>query len=438
MKITGGYALKEGTALARVPLFASLTGDELEQLASSLTIIDVPAGTVLIHEGEVGNSFYIVKDGQVEAVKDLGTTNEKILNTMDPGDYLGEMSLLSHNGLRNASIRAVSRARLWKMTQADFNDLLKREPASGYELLKDLSQRLDSTQQLIIEDLKDKNRQLMLAYEELKGAQEQIIEKEKLERELQLAHDIQMSILPAELPDLPGFDFGANIQPARQVGGDLYDFIPLDENRVGILIGDVTDKGVPAAIFMAQVQAFFRAEARKHDSPDEVLEVVNRLLMEKTEHKLFVTVIYGVLDRKTATYTYTRAGHELPILCSSEGEARFMPFSSGQPLGIFDYPLLDSNAITIPPGSAVLLYTDGLTDERNTQKNPFGDERLLDAASNIGAVSAQELCDRLLQTVMDYGGEEPQVDDLTLATTDEQAHLDKLRQQHRKMVDSEW
>ena len=407
--------MKEGTALGRVPLFASLTEDELEQLASSLTIIDVPAGTVLIHEGEVGNSFYIVKEGQVEAVKDLGTKNEKILNRMGPGDYLGEMSLLSHDGLRNASIRAVTLAHLWKMTQADFNDLLKQEPVSGYELLKDLSQRLDSTQKLIIKDLKDKNQQLMLAYEELKAAQEQIIEKEKLERELQLAHDIQMSILPAELPELLGFDFGANIQPARQVGGDLYDFIPLDEDRIGILIGDVTDKGVPAAIFMAQAQAFLRAEARKHDSPNDVLEAVNRLLMEKNVQRLFVTVIYGVLDRKTSIYTYARAGHELPVLCSSEGEAKFMPFSSGQPLGILDYPLLDSNSITIPPGGAVLLYTDGMTDERNAQEIPFGDERLLDAASNIGAFSAQELCDQLLQTVMEFGGDEPQVDDLTLA-----------------------
>jgi len=407
--------LKEEATLAKVPLFASLPADELEKLASSLSLIEIPAGTILIHEGECGHSFFVIKKGQVEAVKDLGTTNEKVLNRMGPGDYVGEMSLLSHDGLRNASIRAVSQASLWQMTQADFDALLQRQPSSGYELLKDLSQRLDSSQNDIIDDLKDKNRQLVLAYKELKAAQAQIIEKEKLERELQLAHDIQMSILPAELPELAGFDFGANIQPARQVGGDLYDFIPIDENRIGILIGDVTDKGVPAAIFMAQVQAFLLAEARRYETPSEVLAAVNRLLLQKNEERYFVTVLYGVLDRESATYTYARAGHELPILYQSNGEARLMPLTSGQPLGIFEDPFLDENVVTIPPGGGLILYTDGITDERDHQQLPFGEDRLLQAVRDNAGLSAQELCDHILQTVMEFGGDEPQVDDLTLA-----------------------
>jgi serine phosphatase RsbU (regulator of sigma subunit) len=370
--------LKEEATLAKVPLFASLPADELEKLASSLSLIEIPAGTVLIHEGECGHSFFVIKHGQVEAVKDLGTTNEKVLNRMGPGDYLGEMSLLSHDGLRNASIRAVSQASLWQMTQADFDALLQRQPSSGYELLKDLSQRLDSSQNDIIDDLK-------------------------------------MSLLPAELPELAGFDFGANIQPARQVGGDLYDFIPIEKNRVGVLIGDVTDKGVPAAIFMAQVQAFLLAEAKRYETPSEVLAAVNRLLLQKNEERYFVTVLYGVLDRESATYTYARAGHELPILYQSNGEARLMPLTSGQPLGIFEDPFLDENVVTIPPGGGLILYTDGITDERDHQQLPFGEDRLLQAVWGNGGLSAQELCDHILQTVMEFGGDEPQVDDLTLA-----------------------
>ena len=139
-----------------------------------------------------------------------------------------------------------------------------------------LSQRLDNTNVSTFRDLTEKNRQLQKAFDELKAAQEQLIEKERLERELKVAADIQMSILPDVLPVHEAFDFGGRILPARQVGGDFYDVFFLDEDKIGVLIGDVADKGVPSAIFMARAHALIIAEADSATSPGEVLRMVKQ------------------------------------------------------------------------------------------------------------------------------------------------------------------
>src|SRR3712207_3101439 len=143
------------------------------------------------------------------------------------------------------------------------------------------------------------------------AAQQQIIEKQRLEHELQLAYEIQTSILPRVLPQLQGYDFGATMVPARVVGGDFFEFVELGDDRVGIAVGDVTDKGMPAAIFMAQTHALLRAEAVRSAAPHEVLRCVNRHVVEMNAAGLFVTMLYGVLDRASASFSYARAGHEL-------------------------------------------------------------------------------------------------------------------------------
>jgi len=400
--------------LEDLPIFNSLPKSELNNLASALSIIHAPAGTIICHEGEPGHSFYIIRDGLIEVVKDVGTADEKVLTDLGAGDYVGEMSLLSREGLRNASVKAKTDANLWEMTHKDFDDLMSRFPKPAYELMRDLSQRLNQTQNNIIEDLRLKNAQLETAYEALKAAQAQIIEKEKMERELQLAHEIQMSLLPGVIPHLQGYDIGAKIESARQVGGDLYNFIPLDGGKMGILIGDVTDKGVPAAIFMAQVQAMFRAEARRKAPMCLILDTVNSLLMEKNEQGFFVTALYGVLDPDTNTFSYVRAGHEIPILCSIQSGAKFLPLVPGQPLGIFQDPILEDSTVEIPSGSALVLYTDGLTEGQDSNFIQFQENQLLDqVCTNVG-LSAQEMCDRLMQTVIDYREGMPLQDDVTL------------------------
>jgi sigma-B regulation protein RsbU (phosphoserine phosphatase) len=400
--------------LAQVPLFSILPESELQALALSLSTRQFNPGEILFREGERGDRFYVVRKGEVEIVKAMGSPQENISAARGPGEFIGEMSLLNRDSLRTASVRALSQVVLWEMTRRDFDTLLNRYPQLAYEMVRVLSLRLTAAHNAEIKTLEEKNRQLSSAYEELKAAQAQIIEKERLERDLQVAHDIQMSILPARLPEIAGYDFGACLVPARSVGGDFYDLFGLPHARLGIMIGDVTDKGVPAAIFMAQAHAFLLAAAEADLPPAEVLLNVNRHLMAMDEAGLFVTVLYGVLDFQSGVFSYARAGHELPMLCQAGVAARLCPRNPGQPLGIFDAPLLDEQTLRLSPGESLLLYTDGVMDERDPQGERYGIARLVGALGAAAGKRAQATCDGLLGELQAHQSGAPQDDDITL------------------------
>jgi sigma-B regulation protein RsbU (phosphoserine phosphatase) len=372
--------------LGQIPLFRELSQTELEHLTNTLRVRKLAHETVLFKEGEVSDHFYIIIDGQMEIIKALGTTEERLIALRGPGEFIGELSLVNPDGLRMASVRSQGIAKLWEMTHADFDDLLHRHPKLSYKIVTVLSSRLTSAHDATIEDLKEKNRKLTEAYEELQAAQAQIIEKEILERELQMASEIQMSILPQEVPELQGFDFGVCFDPARAIGGDFFDFVPLDSETVGIFIGDVADKGVPSALFMAQIHALL----------------------------YFATVIYGLLHSNTREFTYARAGHDLPIIGGKNGEAQMVPHGQGQLLGILEDPIFDEQTITIAPGSTLLLYTDGMTDCRNSKGEIFGIENLTTEIGALNETPTQNLCNNLLKTIKDYQGDAPQDDDITL------------------------
>lgn len=408
------YTQEDIHLLAQTPLFSDLPSAELEFLARSLRTSQFHAGELVMREGEPGDFFYILRQGQVEVIKALSTPEQSLLAVRGAGEFVGELSLLNRGGLRTASVRALTPLLAWEMSCDDFDALLIRQPALAVKMARVLSDRLTAAHEVAIHDLTEKNRQLAQAYEELKAAQAQIIEKEKLERELQLAHQIQMAILPAALPQAAGFDFGACLLPARSVGGDFYDVLRLDEHRLGIMVGDVTDKGVPAAIFMAQVHAFLMAEAEHSLSPGDVLRKVNAHLMAMTDSGLFVTVLYGVLDCRDGQFSYARAGHELPLLAEQGKYLVFKPLSPGQPLGLFDEPLLDEQRLTLEPGQCLLLYTDGVNDERSPAGDIFGMPRLLAALESSTAFTAQGLVDHLLGAVLAHLDGAPQDDDITL------------------------
>lgn len=400
--------------LARTPLFKGLPEDEISQLSETLRVLEIPPNTVLFQEGEVGDRFYIIIQGQIEVIKAIGTPEERLIGLRGPGEFVGELSLINRAGLRTASVRSLGPAHLWEMSHEEFDDLLHRQPLMTFELINVLSERLTNAHDSTIKDLQEKNFELTQAYEELKAAQAQIIEKERLERELQVAFEIQTSILPQSLPELKGYDFGALMVPARAVGGDFYDIIPLSSNKVGIIIGDVADKGVPSAIFMAQTHALLYAMANIDTTPTQVLLHVNDLLLKIGESSLFVTVLYGVLDRTTNEFAYARAGHELPIIINAEGKTDIAPYEQGQLMGILDDLVLDEQIISCPPGGTILLYTDGVIDARHSNGESFGMERLLDVTRKIHPGSAQDQCDQLWQILCDFQSKDAQEDDVTI------------------------
>src|SRR5918996_3229948 len=178
-------------------------------------------------------------------------------------------------------------------------------------------------------------------------------ERERVEQELRVAQLIQQQFLPRELPDLHGWHVAAYYRPAREVGGDFYDFIELPGGRIGIVVGDVTDKGVPAALVMATTHSLLRAEAPRLVEPSKVLERVNELLVEEMPPKMFVTCLYAVLDPHTGVITFANAGHNLPYVGTAKGTVELR--ATGMPLGLLANMSYEETSATLQPGNSLLL-----------------------------------------------------------------------------------
>ncbi len=406
--------------LRRIYLFNSVEESAQRELARSLQVVQLEADQVLFYENDSGDCFYIIIEGNLEIIKACGTAEERLLQNWGPGNFLGEMSLFDVGGRRSATVRAKTCATLLKMSHTSFRALLHRQPELAFEVTRQLSLRLRNTDNAIIQGLQEKNRLLAAAYAELQAAQVQIIEKERLERELQVAHEIQESILPHRLPVIPGVDMGVLMRPARAVGGDLYDLIVLKNNCLGVVIGDVSDKGVPAAIFMALARSLLRAEASRMAPPAVVLREVNRHLLDMNTAGLFITVIYGVLDCNRRQFTFVRAGHEFPFFFQKDGTEILPGIGHGQALGLFEDVLLEELSITLPPGSRIVLYTDGATDAVNPEDQRFGRERLRESICRHLLSSASDFCGAMFQDIVQFQNGASQADDVAMVAIDVQ------------------
>ncbi len=400
--------------ISQFPLFSVLPQSEIRHLASSLHVCEFGKDTLLFKEGEEGKHYYILIDGEVEIIKALGTADERLLAVRGSGSFLGEMSLLSPDNRHTASVRARTALHLLEMTRDDLEKLLARRPKFAFEMMRTLSQRLDESEDLTIRDLRRKNRELIKAYKDLEAAQALLIEQERLERELELARQIQESILPHTLPQIPCFDFGVHIVPMAEVGGDFYDFISLDENTLAIVAGDVADHGIPAALFMALTVTLLRAEAQRSSDPGEVLRSVNNHLLKMNQTGMFVTIFYGVLDCNKNEFKYARAGHELPLLEDVHGEIYPIEKRTGQPLALLPDPELDEGDIRLPEEGLLLLYTDGATDAIDRNGGMFGTVRLINIMQSEFQRSAQALCDVVWGELETFRGDMIQHDDVTL------------------------
>ena len=400
--------------LKGIPLFADLPLEEIKLLISALDRVTLKPGDILFREGEPAEHLYVVARGQLEINMASGTDNELVLNVVNEGAYIGEMGIIMPGGKRTAGARARGDVMLLSMSRTQFQGLLQRHPELANAMVSVLSERLDNTNVSTFRNLSEKNRQLQHALDDLQAAQEQLIEKERLERELQVAAEIQMSILPAVLPVNENYDFGGRILPARQVGGDFYDVFSVGQDKMGVLIGDVADKGVPSAIFMARAHALIIAEADSHSSPGEVLRMVNKHITHLEKSTQFVTALYGVLDTKNGEFSYARAGHEPPLVLHSNGEVQRLPHQPGMALGLWEDIALDEYSYILPQGSLLVMFTDGMTDCRDPHGTPFGLDRIKEIMSALGGLSAQAGCDQLLDKLVSYQNGSKQDDDVTL------------------------
>jgi serine phosphatase RsbU (regulator of sigma subunit) len=241
------------------------------------------------------------------------------------------------------------------------------------------------------------------------------VERERVEQELRVARSIQQASLPKEVPELEGWQISPLYQPAREVGGDFYDFHLLSEGRLGLVVGDATGKGVPAALVMSTTCGMLRAVSQALDSssPGEMLERVNEALVPSIPANMFVTCFYAILDPNSGSLRYANAGHDVPYLHRNSAAEELR--ARGMPLGLMPGMIYEENEIVLDAGEAALLYSDGLVEAHDPRGEMFGFPRLRELVAEHGEKRSLE--ETLLEELYSFVGESwEQEDDITLLT----------------------
>ncbi|MBI3951403.1 MAG: PP2C family protein-serine/threonine phosphatase, partial [Acidobacteria bacterium] len=234
-----------------------------------------------------------------------------------------------------------------------------------------------------------------------------------LEEQLRIARDVQLSLLPKAAPRLDGLDIaGLNI-PSEDIGGDYFDFIPIVEGHLGVVVADVAGKGIPASLIMAGFRAFLLSEIRNNYAIRTIFAKVNNLLYESLKEYQFVTAFYGVLDVARRRFTYSNAGHHPAILLRADGQQRHLK-SGGPVLGMFEGTTYNERFMDLAPGDILLLYTDGLVEAQNQAGEMFGRERLEQFARANAHLNAHESCEAIYAEMRRFTEEECLTDDTTI------------------------
>lgn len=268
-------------------------------------------------------------------------------------------------------------------------------------------------------DLKDLEITIEKSLSEINLYKQAMVSHNKLvalQQELDIATTIQTSILPKTFPAFPDrkeFDIYAKMIPAKEVGGDLYDFFLIDKYRLGVVIGDVSGKGIAAALLMAVCKTLIKATAYKGLPTDSVLFEVNNLLVDESPPNMFVTVFYGVLDTRNGAFEYSNGGHNSPYLISNDGTTKLLDDVGGLLLGTIKSTEYQSNIIMLKPGESIFLYTDGVTEAFNSNEEDFKEERLLQSLKINSVSSAEKIVANVFETVKNFTNGVEQSDDIT-------------------------
>ncbi len=241
--------------------------------------------------------------------------------------------------------------------------------------------------------------------------------KERIESELRIAGDIQKSMLPSSFPAFPDrkdFDIHALMRPAKEVGGDFFDFFLLDDDHLCISVGDVSGKGTPAALFMSVTKYLIEACTTVDTPIDETLEKINMLLAKNNSTCMFVTVFLGILDLNSGVFIYANAGHNSPLIWTNGAPVTFLDLIGGPLLGIMEPGLFKVGKTTLSPNGGLLVYTDGVTEAFNAEGEPFSDEKLLKTVNSIRGADAKSITGKVLMEIDEFCGAVPQSDDITI------------------------
>ncbi|UCD85959.1 MAG: SpoIIE family protein phosphatase [Deltaproteobacteria bacterium] len=254
--------------------------------------------------------------------------------------------------------------------------------------------------------------------QKIKESQEQLVEKEKLEKEMEIARDIQQMLIPQQFPSLPGFSIGAFFKPAELIGGDYYDLFEIGRGRFGCVIADVSGKSISGAIIMALIRTMLRAEAMEKESPGEVLTRVNSLIKPDLKPRMYVTASYLILSPREKTVKFASAGHQRPIFYSESGKnAEILP-GKGMALGISDDKffrrVIEEHEVTLQRGDGLFIYSDGISEAFNPKQEEYGEERILNALKVNLSRKAEDIISALYEDLRQFIGSMNQSDDITM------------------------
>lgn len=377
-----------------------------------------PSGVTLIRQGETESTFYVVEHGHAVVSRRMEDGHEHLLAQVGPRQSFGEMALID-NKPRLASVTTVGETTVLEITVDQFRELIKTQPDLALYITRQVLANLRKLDRLAIEDLRAKNVLLEKAYRELQAAQAELVEKERLEREMELAAEMQRNLLPATLPSFPDFRFAAYLAPAYHVGGDLYDVREVDDEHLAFLIADVADKGVHAALLMAVTRTLFYQEATRSLSPAAVVGAVHRGLLavggavEGYGIDAFVTAFYGLLHRPSGRFTYVRAAQDRPLLIRPGQSPMPLP-GDGRFLGMIEHLVLEEHHETLRAGDYLLLYSDGVTDATNESGERYGLDRLLKAIAATDRQPVTGFLACLVADVNQWRGPARAFDDVTM------------------------
>ena len=395
--------------------FQGLDQKAVDMLRSFAIRQTYSANTVLCREGDPADKMYIVNKGRAVVTRTIeGTDEHFVLGMVGEGGYFGELALLSDEP-RAATVTTIMDTEVLEIGKDEFEQVFAISPAMARSILNTMINTIRETDKRAIEDLEASNQELAKAYADLEAAQADKIERAALEAQLEVAAKAQRSLLPTTLPSVAGFEFAAQFEPARHIGGDFYDVHLLDDGRVAILLADVSDKGAHAALFMAVTRTLFLTQAHYLTDPVPVVQAVHRGLLEASNYDMFVTAIYGILDPATRTFRYVRAGHDEPILVRKKGDVQFLG-GRGRFLGLWaDFePVFDEQEVIFKPGDTMVIYSDGVTDMRNAAGDTYGRDRLKDLVRSIRQYDANKIARGIYNGAQSHRGAVDAFDDFTL------------------------
>lgn len=409
---TGVAQNRENTVSLASDLDTTITTLVAEHLHEEV----LPADHVVFEDNAPGEALYIIRSGRVRVSKILDNGQEHTLAELGPGEFFGEMALLEEKP-RSARISTCTATRLLAMSRQTFNTLIEHHPAVAANFLKIISARLrqrNHAQEILLSELADKNAKLEQALADLRAAMATVAEHERVKRDLEIAREIQQQMLPTTFPQLPRLQLYATTVPSQWVGGDFYDAVCLDNQRIGLLLGDVAGKGIPAAMQMAKFMGEFHASVSHRPEPAEVAQVLNELLCQRNvQWTSFVTVQYLVMDLEQRHMQFICAGHPPILLCHADGQIERLGSYPNLPLGVDETFTYRQEECWLQPDDRLLLYSDGAYELSNAQGEMWGLARL--EARFAAAPSAPLATIETLQAALDaFGAVHGPRDDTTL------------------------